>query len=366
MATLTPQSLAQQREKLYEQIRNASRQQAQQAYQQAMGELRNQLQSQRLQMNQNRGQLAEQAYMAQRSVQNQAQARGLGSSGLAALGAFQAQQQAGQAVNQLEAQNQEFQRAAMDTRKSLMNELTAALRSADLAHGQQMAESANQQYSQERAEKEFNISTLTELLNLAAMDKEKAKMLAELMFGGGEIPTGSDLDNLLEAQDPANKYNPLEQEVIKTNETQSGWENILDFMSNWLSPTYYLGKAAQGLFGADEEQFNTEWANAWTKNFLPGVDDTIRLIENAINGGKEGSLYRKTLTYTLGDDVIETYDRVDAQNKITDWFAKNYKEVANGSIKIDVGNDGVVSFMVGKTKHPTLADALKDVREKQS
>lgn len=317
-------------------------------------------------MNQNRGQLAEQAYMAQRSVQNQAQARGLGSSGLAALGAFQAQQQAGQAVNQLEAQNQEFQRAVIDTRRSLLNELSTALRSADLAHGQQMADSANQQYSQERAEKEFNISTLTELLNLASMDKEKAKMLAELMFGGGEIPTGSELDDLLEAQDPANKYNPLEQEEIKMNETQSGWENMLDFMENWLNPLVLLGKAGQGLFGADEEQFNTEWANAWTKNFVPGFDDLLRILNSDPYTFKEGNLYRKTLTYTLGDDVIETYDRVDAQNKINAWFADRYKEVANGSIKIDVGNNGVVSFMVGKTKHKTLADALKDVREKQS
>src|SRR5690554_2554596 len=206
MAT-NPQSLARQRESLYEQIRSASRQQAQQSYQTGLAALRNQLQQQRLNMNQSRGQISEQAYMTQRGIQNQAQARGLGSSGLTNLANFQAQQQAGQAISALEQQNQMVQSEAMNVRRGLINELSQATRGADLAYAQQMAESDERAFQQEQAIRDSNINFLSTIAQMAIDNPGLAEQLAGIYYGGGDIDSDT-VKGIIDSSDVLNQYDP--------------------------------------------------------------------------------------------------------------------------------------------------------------
>lgn len=305
-------------------------------------------------MNQNRGQLAEQAYMAQRSVQNQAQARGLGSSGLAALGAFQAQQQAGQAVNQLEAQNQEFQRAAMDTRKSLMNELTAALRSTDLTYGQQMVDSANLQYEQEERAKQFTQSAVLELANMRQQGSspEEIKAWGRLMgidFDSFDEET-KDAFNRIADQNPdlVRELTGVNVEELEDHKGSNLWSGIGLTVGG-------LALAIAGIFAALPTGGATApVAAAGTYMVGEGIGNLFST-GNAFDDGV-------AVKYDLGGTEISTYSPKEAEQKITEYYASKYPEVSSGLIKIKVDKSGKVKFVYNQEEFGTFGAAREAVR----
>lgn len=136
----TNRSLAQQ---LYEQQKTLATQQ----HASDTASLQEQLRLQRQNMMLGRQQLGEQGWQTNRAIDQQARARGLGSSGLRNLSLIQSQLAQGQAANTMENSNAEVQKQAMLTRGTLGQTLQNNLRAADMDYAQQVqgAEDAKRQ-----------------------------------------------------------------------------------------------------------------------------------------------------------------------------------------------------------------------------
>lgn len=302
-------------------------------------------------MNQSRGQISEQAYMTQRGIQNQAQARGLGSSGLTNLANFQAQQQAGQAISALEQQNQMVQSEAMNVRRSLLNELSQATRAADLAYAQQMAESDERAFQQEQSLREFDINFLSTLGELARNEQgDFAHYLANAYYSG-ELDTSSEgLASLIGRMDPLASFDPAEGGHI-TLDSGSVVRRTGGKLMEVLGPLLTAAGAAATATGIG--------APIGMLGIGAGAMTTAKSFDE--NRGWSGGA---TVTLTLGDgSQIVTTSREDAINKLTERFSSN-ANIRAGRIKIEVSPYGTPSFKVpgDKTNYKTLQDAENALR----
>lgn len=303
-------------------------------------------------MNQARGQVSEQAYMTQRNIQNQAQSRGLGSSGLTNLAGFQAQQQAGQAISDIEQQNQAVQGEAMNVRRSLMNELSGATRSADLTYAQQIAENDERQFQQERSLREFDVnflSTLAELSN--AGQGNLAQQLASAYYSGDIDTSPEGIAEFIKGTDPLNQYDPTLMERI-------GLGGSADAKRNMANVQEVGGGALAGLSAA--------------AMFIPGAQG-LGLAGGLAGTGsmamaKNADIWRDSgnQTYTIGSNQITTTSREDAKQQITQALSQMNSQVASGAIKVSVGRFGHITFSVGDTKkqYKTLGEAVQALRDK--
>lgn len=291
-------------------------------------------------MNQARGQVSEQAYMTQRNIQNQAQTRGLGSSGLTNLANFQAQQQAGQAISDIEQQNQAVQSEAMNVRRSLMNELSSATRGADLTYAQQLSESDERQFQQERSMREFDVnflSTLAELSN--AGQGGLAQQLASAYYSGDIDTSPEGIAKFVQDADPVEGYNAFENEQLASGYSKNGWNKAWNWLNNWagLESLISTFRASTG---------RSPRYDAWlTSSGITSVG------------------VKSTQTFNIGGKEIVTTSKADAQNKIEAALAEQYPEIKSGKIKVHVRENGTVVFQVGSTKNiKTLGEALQTLR----
>jgi hypothetical protein len=124
-------SLAQQ---LYENQRSLAEQQMRKD----TSSLQEQLRQQRANMQISRQQLGEQGWATNRAITQQAQARGLGSSGMQNLSLIQNQLAQGKSLDLLEKENVDVQKAAMSTRGSISQDYLNAIKNADITYAQAM------------------------------------------------------------------------------------------------------------------------------------------------------------------------------------------------------------------------------------
>ena len=162
-------------EKYYEQ----QKQLAQQEKSDSIQALRAQLALQRTSMQSSRQQLGEQGWQSQRAIQQQAQARGLGSSGLSSLAHIQSQIAQGSALNFLETSNAAVQKEAMDTQRALNKDYQNAMLTADIAYQERMAAAEN--------EKTSVLSTLYEAAMGGATDEQIAGMAAAAGYDASDF-----------------------------------------------------------------------------------------------------------------------------------------------------------------------------------
>lgn len=303
-------------------------------------------------MNQARGQVSEQAYMTQRNIQNQAQTRGLGSSGLTNLANFQAQQQAGQAISDIEQQNQAVQGEAMNVRRSLMNELSGATRSADLTYAQQIAENDERQFQQEQSLREFDINFLTNIAELTRVGQgDLAKKLSNAYYNGDIDTSPEGIAEFIKDADSKNQYDPTLMEQIGLGGNTDGLRSIANAQE-------VGGGALAGLSAA--------------AMFIPGAQG-LGLAGGLAGTGsmamaKNADIWRDSgnQTYTIGSNQITTTSREDAKQQITQALSQMNSQVASGAIKVDIGRFGHVTFTVGDTKkqYKTLGAAVQALRDK--
>lgn len=301
-------------------------------------------------MNQARGQVSEQAYMTQRNIQNQAQARGLGSSGLANLAGFQAQQQAGQAISDIEQQNQAVQGEAMNVRRSLMNELSSTTRGADLSYAQQIAESDERQFQQQQATRDSNINFLSTIAQMAIDNPGLAEQLSSIYYGGGAVNADTVRD-VINSSNPLNQYDPTLMEQIGLGAGADARRNVANIQEVGGGALAGLSAAAMAIPGAQG------------LGLAGGLAGT-----GSMAMAKNADIWRDTgkQTYTIGGNQITTTSREDAKQQITQALSQVNSQVASGAIKVSVGRFGHVTFTIGDTKkqYKTLGEAVQALRDK--
>lgn len=346
--------MQQQREDLYTQVKQASQQQAHQNYQTGLNSLRQQMQQQRLNMNQSRGQIAEQGAMQQRQIANQMQSKGLGSSGLRDLAGLQSQMAQGQAVNQLEQQNGLVQQEAMNTRKALSNELTNGLRAADLTYADQMVQSSEKSYQQEQQEKQYLQSSVLELANMLQQgsSSEDIKGWAKLM--------GIDIDTL----DPATQQ-ALGNIGMQNSEAIAEITGIQDETLATLQKTETglgIGMTILGALAVVAGLGLTPFTAGASLSLTAAGATALGVGGAGIIQGTSGVFTGNApVTYNLGGQEIQAKTADEAKQKLTEYYSK-YTEVASGAIEVNVNKNGDVTFTYRGQKYKTLGEARQAVR----
>lgn len=141
---------------------------AQQQATQSRADLQKQLADQRNQMQANRAQLAEQTFLQQKQINQQAASRGLGSSGLRNLAGLQAQLAQSGALNTLARTDAEVQKEAMDANRGVQQTLTDSLRQAQLTNAEQNVNADTELYEREKSEEQRKSDFMLQIAQLAA------------------------------------------------------------------------------------------------------------------------------------------------------------------------------------------------------
>jgi hypothetical protein len=148
-------------------LKTSQQQQAQTTFQQGQRALSEQLRQSRFQTQQSRSQIGEQGFIANRSINQNAQSRGLGNSGLKDLSLIQSQLAQGKAINDVSQTDASVQRAAMGTKLSLQEQLQNAMNMSESNYAQNNINADKMAYDMGQQKTE-------QLLQLYEMAKEGA------------------------------------------------------------------------------------------------------------------------------------------------------------------------------------------------
>lgn len=291
--------------------------------------LQEQLRLQRQNMQMGRQQISEQGWAANRAINQQANARGLGSSGLRNLSLIQSQVAQGGASNQLEHSNVAVQKAAMDSRESISQAYQNNLRSADIGYAQQQqqADDAKRQTLMSLYQMALENGSVTDIANMARI-------------------SGVSLDD----------FSKEEQDALFA--AAPNLEGNLAFKDKIDWSVVGGGAAAGGTAGALIAAAPTAGIAA-----LPGA------VIGSI-GGAGGALISEAVGNRFGGKVVLTDSRGnnleyknwdDALAQINQKYStfKGY-----GTVKpVRVGNK-IVFQVGGKGKYPTYNEALNAAKEK--
>jgi hypothetical protein len=286
--------------------------------------LAHQLQMQSRSMMQNRQQLSEQGFLAGRSIDQQAAGRGLGSSGLKNLSHIQSQMAQGGAVNQLEGQNQDFQRSIMDARRGINQDYTGNMAGADLSMREGMLQADREALASEEKKRDF----LMQLYSIA-LEGGTAEDIQKILTISGYKDTdfsSEQLEGILGSVDENwlhgdEKYN---RKGVWVQEQMGGLTEVLPKLFHM---------AGHALFKPNEPALRYD--EAWG-------------LSSAINkGGKN--------RYTISGQAM-TLTTEEAVQKVQELYSgKKYvgKEII---IKADKGNN--VAFYVGNKQFKTYNQAV--------
>lgn len=196
-----PQEIAEQQKSLAQSIYEEQRRRAYQTQSQGERGLSEQVRGQRFNMQQGRQQLSEQGFMAQRAINQEAAARGLGSSGIRNLSLVQSQMAQGGAANEMEQQNVQFQRAVMDAKRSLGQDFAGDMASADLNKQEGMLE-AERSLLAEQHRKQDLLMGLYEMAMQGASSGDLRSAMAVMGISADDFSEEALGSVLGQAQDP--------------------------------------------------------------------------------------------------------------------------------------------------------------------
>src|SRR5690554_1237114 len=177
-------NILEQQKTLADQMRRHQQQAAQDAYAQGQRSLSHQLRQQRRTMQENRENLAQQAHLAQRNIQQGATSRGLGSSGLRNLASLQAQTAQGDALRRLAGDDAQIQREALDTRIALSEQLAQQMSGSEINYLQALLDT--DRFGLERSD--MDRDTLLQLIEMSQVDGADPDLLdkmAQIALGEG-------------------------------------------------------------------------------------------------------------------------------------------------------------------------------------
>lgn len=180
-------------------------QQSQSQYKQGQMALRDQLQAQRAEAQQARSQLSEQAYMANRNINQGAQSRGLGNSGIKDLATIQSQMAQGQNLNQLEQTNIANQRQSLGTKLALSQQYTAGQSDAQNNYLKNTIE-ADYAVSAADDKRKENLLQLFELAKAGASTAE-IQSVSKILGVNAEDLVGTELEAQIKGYTPVGKKN---------------------------------------------------------------------------------------------------------------------------------------------------------------
>lgn len=357
MASNKVKDILEENRSLAEQMRDYQQRAARDSFAQGQRGLSEQLRGQRANMQQNREQLSQQAMLAQRNIQQGATQRGLGSSGIRDLATIQSQMAQGDALRNLTSEDASVQRAAMDTRLSLAENLRAQLMGTEAQYTQQMLDV--DRFGLER--EDMDRDTLMQLIEMASSgeDEELIRQLASVAFGdigayfegsGLEQEAGG-LEDLLDSLSPGfDKYG--DQRFSTTQPTE-----ILEKLA-WIDP----GKYGQYLRTLSADLFRDS-PNKKKPNLtdIKGTFGGVTSAAAVLKGKPDNRFYKID-----GKRVSMSSDEI--YNFVNDKFG-SHKYVKNGDIEIvkrkdESGGTNIKFVANGKTyssfnKAKNALDALK-------
>jgi hypothetical protein len=178
---MSPEEFRRQQQSLSEALKEEQQRRAEEQRQTGYQSLAEQMRQHRLGMQQSRGALSEQGWAARRNIQQQAQAQGLGTSGLRDLSLVQSQMAQGRQMSELEAQNTAVQRSAMEARQGIDRETESSLRSAELSAREGAIQAEREAMAMEDSRRE-KLLTLYQMAQDENTTPEMLKQLAQAMF----------------------------------------------------------------------------------------------------------------------------------------------------------------------------------------
>ena len=324
MATkaMTPEELRRQQQSLSEQVRQEQVRRAEQTRQENLRALAEQVRLQRQNMATGRQQLSEQAWSAQRNIEQQAQARGLGSSGLKNLSLVQSQMAQGRAASELESQNVNLQKAVMDARAGVTRQAESDIRSAELSARESLLGADREYMEADRMQKERALT----LLQMAQSENMTPEILAKYaQYMGLE---DEDVEAATEVAGLSGAPN-MEDRTIKT---KFGLESLLDPF------TLFSSRQLQSEFG--RMLYGEEFADF---NYDPSDGE------------------RRAFQYNFLGKQISFRDK----EHVKVYFENMYKDKQYSDlIQIEVTNTGAVRFNYDGKRYNTYNKAKNAVRGK--
>jgi len=289
-------------------------------------------------MQENRENLAQQAHLAQRNIQQGATSRGLGSSGLRNLASLQAQTAQGDALRRLAGDDAQIQREALDTRIALSEQLAQQMSGSEINYLQALLDT--DRFGLERSD--MDRDTLLQLIEMSQVDGADPDLLdkmAQIALGEGYKDLMSQLISD-QGGDDSGDTNPF-ADLIGSDEygderlgrtTSNAWTKFTSFLDPTKYVSFGVSKLLDGLFRDPANRKNRTLSEA------VGLSD---IFDNALTGtGGKRDYYMVD-----GKRVRMTKDEVlDLANQ---WHG-NKSLVKNNTIKIKLVNGNVKYEYKGK------------------
>lgn len=282
-----------------------------------------------------RQQLEEQSYLTNRSINQGAQARGLGTSGLKNMALLQSQLNQGKGVNQIQTQADNAQRANLMAQMGLQEQLSTQRIGADTTYAANMLQADKE----EMAYDERRTGQLLELYQMSLDSGGTADIgaLANIL--------GLDLDALPQEQREALEKVSQTDIIGGDRFQQKGAVGLMDVISEarrYSDPSTYLRWAVQNIF---------------TKNKIniSDTDGLSNIVQDFIWG--DGAFKNN---YDLGNGLVRMSTE-EATNRVQNMY-KGKPFVGNEiEIKADAGGD--IRFYVKGTPYDTYNAAVDKINE---
>lgn len=359
MAVSKVNEILETQKRLAEQLRMTQQQQAQDTYNQGQRALSEQLRGQRLENQSNRESLAQQAYLAQRNIQQGATSRGLGGSGLRDLATIQSQQAQGEGLRNLAGINASVQREGLNSRLALQDQLRQGNMASEADYLNRLSQT--DQFALQR--EDMDRDTLMQLLEMTQAEGANPELLnqmAQVAFGenyanvmknlglGGTNENGETVDNPLLDLMPDNDEDAKETYNRVTN------SKITDILSavdpvRWVS---FVNSRAFDLFRDPSKKKKEHYLST------AGVSDATDNLVNLLRGtaGKED--YKR---WYMVDGKRQEMTKSEILKHVTDKHSKK-PLIKSGEVKITVSNGGDIHFVTKKGRYSSYAKAEKSLK----
>lgn len=282
--------------------------------------------------------MAEQSYLANRTIQQGAQSRGLGSSGIKDLSVLQSQLAQGRATSDLEKENTNVQRAAIDAKLGLDESLRTSLTGAELQS--QEANMNADRYAMDLQQKDRDL--MLQLMDMAGAGAtpDTIKAYADILGLNMETAIGGDgktLQEQLEGIAPG--VDTISDDKYATITANTKVDKIADLL-RWLDPSKYGKWALQNLF--------TEKGDS--------LKDTEGLAELNWRNSGNGTFNYKIGSENFSGTPEEAKQKIDKLYQGKQYFGKE--------ITTKVQQNGAIRFVFDGREFSTYASALTAVQSK--
>jgi hypothetical protein len=256
--------------------------------------------------------------MANRSINQNAQARGLGNSGLKDLSLVQSQLAQGRAVNDVEQTGASVQRAAMGTKLSLQEQLQNAMNAAESNYGQNKINADRMAYEMD-VERQNKLRELYEM-GIAGATPEQIKAMASI-------------------------YN-IDMSSLSPELSQAFGD---------LTPQTQTFKGKGSFFAEAGGALTRLIANVGSLGTYNNPEDSREISSD--------DRFANSFKFTYNVDGVDVkMTPVEMANHLRNKVYKGDEDLSNGNIKLYINNRGDITFYANGQQYARLSDAKKALK----